>query len=156
MTDADGETFRLIYRSRDRIDPDRRRAELGTLFTEARSKNKAAGITGALLVSGDCFVQTLEGREPAVREVFDRIQVDRRHDTVAVIETGTVAQRVFPRWSMARVERDDEPDTFLIAHQDGIAPATRRDASPEQDAILDLMRRAAAETRADAQADSAR
>jgi hypothetical protein len=45
-----GSTFRLIYRSRNNIPADRRKTELGTLFSTARSNNKKQQITGALLI----------------------------------------------------------------------------------------------------------
>ena len=56
---VDGVVYRLIYRSRSVIPEHERRAELGRLFSAARSHNKKRQITGALLLLGDCFVQTL-------------------------------------------------------------------------------------------------
>lgn len=140
---ADG-TFRLIYRSHDRIPPQARRTELGALFSQARSRNKRSELTGALLVSDDWFVQTLEGDEPVVRDLYARIEADPRHDRLEVLEAGPVAGRVFARWAMARVADDGEPDLPLIAHADGIAPAAPRDrTTPEQEAVLEVMREAA-------------
>lgn len=136
--------FRLMYRSRDRIHPERRRVEHGELFTVARANNKHAHITGALLVTGDWFVQTLEGDESAVRALFARIERDPRHDSVELLDTQAEAERVFPRWAMARVSPDAaDPDTYLIAHADGIAPAASRGSSPEQEELLAGMRAAA-------------
>lgn len=145
MTDAVPErpepVFRLIYRSRDRIPADVRKAELGRLFSTSRSNNKKASITGALLVSDDWFVQTLEGEEAAVRALYDRIEADPRHDSVSVLEARTVDRRVFARWAMAQVGRDGTSDVPLIAHEDGIARAAdRRDATPEQSYLLLVMR----------------
>ena len=137
-------TFRLSYRSRDRIPPERRRAELGELFSQARSNNKRKGISGALLVSDDWFVQTLEGEEDAVRGLFARIESDPRHDGVELLEAHVVGERVFQRWSMAKVAEDGETDIALIAHADGIAPAAPRGAlSPTQAGVLEAMRAAA-------------
>jgi hypothetical protein len=62
-----GLSFRLIYRSRNLIPSGQRKTELGSLFSAARSNNKKQHICGALLISGDWFVQTLEGDEGAVR-----------------------------------------------------------------------------------------
>jgi Sensors of blue-light using FAD len=104
----DRAVFRLIYRSRDLIPLDTRKTELGALFSEARSNNKKQDITGALLVHGDWFAQVLEGSEEPIRTLFARIEQDGRHDNVSVIESGA-AQRVFGRWSMARVSADGEP-----------------------------------------------
>lgn len=61
MTDdqtAPEKSFRLMYRSRIQIPVEDRRVELGALFSKARSNNKKRGITGALLLSDEHFVQT--------------------------------------------------------------------------------------------------
>jgi hypothetical protein len=136
-------TFRLIYRSCNRIASARRPSELGKLFTAARSNNTRAGITGALLLSGPWFVQTLEGDEDPVWSLFARIESDPRHDTVSVLEAGPVDGRAFPHWSMARVSEDGSPpDTYLIAHARSISPAAGRGITAGQEAALRVMRQA--------------
>jgi len=137
-----GSVFRLMYRSHSRIPAVDRKAELGALFTQARSRNKARSLSGALLVSDDWFVQVLEGEEQTVRTLFARIQQDPRHDSVTLLESDPVATRVFARWAMAEVADDGGADIPLIAHADGISPAAGRGTTPEQDAVLDLMRSA--------------
>lgn len=137
-------TFRLMYRSRNLIPPDRVKKELGTLFGVARSNNKAQHISGALLLDGEHYVQVLEGEEGLVRELYEHIAKDERHDSVALLESGPVEARVFSRWSMAKVGEGDEADIPLIAHTDGISPAAGRRTTPEQEAVLDVMRAAAA------------
>jgi hypothetical protein len=132
--------FRLIYRSRSRIPAAERKQELGVLFTDARSRNKTRSVTGALLVSGDWFVQVLEGEEPTVRALFAGIERDGRHDSVTLLETGTVGERVFARWSMARVGEEGQADIPLIAHRDGISPAAGRGTTQAQEQLLDVMR----------------
>lgn len=143
-TTGAGETFRLIYRSHDRIDPENRKRALGALFSQARSNNKRRHITGALLVSKQTFIQTLEGEEEAVRAVYESIRKDHRHEAVELLESGVVPERVFGHWSMARVSEDGEPDIPLIAHTDGISPAAGRRTTPAAEAVLDTMREAAA------------
>jgi hypothetical protein len=137
--------YRLIYRSRNVIPEQDRRADLGRLFTAARSHNKQRGITGALLLLDDCFVQTLQGDEDEVQALLARIRADRRHDSLEVLETVLVDGRVFGRWSMAKVSgQQDQPDLPLIAHVEGIAPAAPRgDSTPDQEAVLEVMRAAA-------------
>jgi hypothetical protein len=144
-----GPTFRLIYRSRNLIPSGQRKTELGALFGGARSNNKKQHICGALLVSGDWFVQVLEGEEAAVRALFAGIEKDPRHDRVSILQTGAVAEPVFARWAMAEVSSDGQPDIPLIAHVDGISPAASRGTTPAQEAVLDVMRGA---TRDDAHA----
>ena len=137
------QTFRLMYRSRDRLALEDRKTELGRLFCTARSNNKKRHVTGALLVSGDWFVQVLEGDEVEVRSLFGRIEQDPRHDAVELLDAVPEAERVFARWSMAKVAGDGEPDIPLIAHVDGISPAAGRGTTAEQDRLLDVMREAA-------------
>jgi Sensors of blue-light using FAD len=132
--------FRLMYRSRNRILPRDRTRELGTLFTRARANNKSGGITGALLLLDDWFVQVLEGEEEAVRSLYATIERDPRHDRVVLLDTRSVDRHVFARWAMARASVDGEPDIPLIAHPDGIARAAGRGTTPEQDELLDRMR----------------
>lgn len=144
---TDDRVFRLIYRSRSLLPAETRRSELGSLFTQARANNKQQSITGALMLNGDWFVQTLEGDELKVRSLFDHIEKDTRHDSVALLETGEVDGRAFPRWAMAEVNDAETGETYLIAHDDGIAPAASRGTTPRQQAVLDAMRGAA---RADA------
>ncbi len=135
--------FHLVYRSRNLIPVESRKTELGELFSNARSNNKHRDITGALLCSGETFVQVLEGEETEVRSIFDRISLDDRHDDVAVLETGPIDERVFSRWAMAEVGQDGGADIPLIAHRDGIAPAAGRRSTSEQERVLDVMREAA-------------
>ena len=68
-----GPVFRLIYRSHSRIGAAQRKHQLGEIFSAARSSNKALGVTGALLITDDEFVQTLEGPEPVVRKLYTKI-----------------------------------------------------------------------------------
>lgn len=137
--------FRLIYRSHNRIPADQLKSELGAIFSVARSQNKKADITGALLIDGDWFVQTLEGEESAVRALYDHIEKDKRHERLSVIDAQDVEDRVFSRWSMARVSEDGQPDIPLLMNRDkgGASPAAGRPTTPEQDAVLDRMREAA-------------
>lgn len=128
---------------RNRIPEADRKIELGTPFSAARRNNKRAGVTGALLLTGDWFVQVLEGDEPTVRALFDTISQDPRHDSVTLLDTDEVGDRVFARWSMAKVAEGGEPDIPLIAHEDGIAPAASRGTTPAQCKLLGTMRAAA-------------
>ncbi len=136
-------TFRLMYRSRSRLPDDGRRVELGNIFSVARSRNKASDVTGALLVTDGWFVQTLEGDETTVRDLFARIETDPRHDEVRLIEAHYVPDRVFSHWAMAKVAADGEPDIPLIAGAKGVTRAAGRGTTPEADAVLDVMRAAA-------------
>jgi hypothetical protein len=146
--ESDESVFRLMYRSHIRIPMDKRKAEFGAIFSVARSRNKAAGITGALLIADEWFVQTLEGDEAAVRSLYERIFKDKRHERVTLLDERTVDARTFGRWAMARVSTDGEPDIPLLMNRDkgGAVPAAGRPTTPEQDALLDVMRDATRES----------
>jgi hypothetical protein len=140
---GDSETvFRLIYRSHSRIRMGERKHELGEIFSIARSANKKAGVTGALLITDDEFVQTLEGPEPVVRELYAKINKDKRHEHVELLESGDVSARVFGRWAMAKVAADGEPDIPLLANvnKGGISPAQPRPVTEAQESVLGRMR----------------
>ena len=139
--------FRLIYRSHCLITPEDRREGLGEIFTTARRKNKSLGITGALVVAHDSFVQALEGEETVVRELYATIAQDPRHRDVALIEEEVVGERTFGRWAMARVTDDGAPDIRLSsnASKGVIVDVPGRDLTitPEQERVLSGMREVA-------------
>ena len=89
MTDTAAENsesvFRLIYHSHSRITSAGRKYQLGEIFSVARSMNKKVGVTGALLISDDQFVQALGGAEPVVRKLYDRICRDQCYDTTMTL-----------------------------------------------------------------------
>jgi Sensors of blue-light using FAD len=137
-------TFHLIYRSRNRIPRERRRQEFGAIFSVARANNKKVGVSGALLISDDWFVQVLEGPEPVVRALYEQICMDARHERISLIDSGSTGERVFARWAMAKVAEDGAPDIPLLNNVDkgGISPAAPRATTPEQQSLLDVMRAA--------------
>jgi len=140
--DDSGPVFRLIYRSRSRIGAAERKHQLGEIFSVARSSNKKLGVTGALLITDDEFVQTLEGVEPAVRELYAKISKDKRHEHLELLDSGNVSERVFGRWAMAKVAAEGEPDIPLLTNVDkgGISPAQPRPTTKAQETVLDVMR----------------
>ena len=139
-----GPVFRLIYTSHSRIAPDQSTSELGAIFTTARHNNRNLGITGALVVTDDAFVQALEGEESAVRTLlYDGICRDARHERVTVLEEGIVAERTFGRWAMAKVAQDGGPDIRLLSNADRgtiVAAGADHHVTPEQEQLLTFMR----------------
>lgn len=99
------EYFRIVYVSRNLLDPDAAEAAMREILDVSRRNNVQVGVTGALLFSDDCFAQALEGPLDAVEETFERIQCDLRHNDVVVLEAGPATGREFPDWSMAYAGR---------------------------------------------------
>jgi hypothetical protein len=137
-----GPVFRLIYRSRSRLGAADRKYQLGEIFSVARSSNKKLGVTGALPITDDEFVQALEGPEPVVRELYTKIGKDKRHEHVELLESGDASGRVFGRWAMAKVAADGEPDIPLLTNIDkgGISPVQPRPGTEAQETVLAVMR----------------
>lgn len=144
MTEASppAPTFRLTYRSHSRIPAEQRREVLASIFVASRRNNKELEVTGALLITDHYFVQTLEGEEGRVRGLFDRIRRDERHDEVLVVAEETPAERVFPRWAMARVAADGGADIPLHTTEGRIGPAAPVPLDRDQMALLKRMRNA--------------
>ena len=76
-------------------------SELRALLTSARFRNEHAGITGMLLYKDGNFMQALEGPEDAVRALYRRIEGDRRHRGLLVLDKmkmmGYATWRMRPR-----------------------------------------------------------
>ena len=133
-------TFRVMYRSHSLLPADRRDSALAEIFSQARSNNKKAGITGALLLTDHYFVQVLEGDESVVLPLYERIRADDRHDDVILLESTTVEGRVFAKWAMARVSSSGHADIPLHAEDGGLHPAAESPVTREQYAVLATMR----------------
>lgn len=74
--------------------------ELESLLAVARRNNLAADVTGLLVVGGRRFLQILEGPEPAVLAIYERIARDPRHAALVKLKAQAITQRSFSRWSM--------------------------------------------------------
>lgn len=136
--------FRLIYKSHSRIEPEQSQSDLGAIFATARRNNRRADLTGALMITEDAFVQTLEGDESVVRDLFERIGQDERHDRVTVVEEQTVPGRTFGHWAMAKMAKDGGPDIHLLSrgHSGGkiVSAGADQHITPEQETVLAFMR----------------
>ena len=87
---------------------------LQDLLTYARAHNLANAVTGVLLYSGRCFLQTLEGPAEAVDETYDRICRDPRHYDLNVLWREEIEERLFGEWTMGyRTSRDEQLQGFV-------------------------------------------
>lgn len=76
-------------------------SELKDLLKESRDNNTRVGITGLLLYSEGMFMQLLEGYEDPVKQIFQKIEVAKRHTCVLKTAEGTTRKRIFAEWAMA-------------------------------------------------------
>jgi hypothetical protein len=73
---------------------------LDDILMTARRRNRADGITGALICRNDLFMQMLEGPRSKVTATFGRILRDDRHIEVTLLWCGDAPFRSFPDWDM--------------------------------------------------------
>jgi hypothetical protein len=69
------------------------------LFTSCRN-NMRNDLTGMLIASQTRFMQILEGNEAKVRETYDRICLDNRHQASVILRETDIEERQFAEWSM--------------------------------------------------------
>jgi len=60
-------------------------AHLLKMVDRARARNRALDVTGMLLYKDGNFIQALEGKGSAVREIFETIRLDPRHQAITVV-----------------------------------------------------------------------
>ena len=68
------------------------------LLESARTFNKKNSITGILLYDNQQFGQIIEGEYANVMKAWKRIQEDKRHHRVELLEIREIAERSFPEW----------------------------------------------------------
>ena len=135
-----GPIYRLIYRSRSCMEAASADAELARIFNVARASNKAAGITGALMMNDSWFAQVLEGPEDKVRTLFEHIKADTRHEAVELRSQGIVPDRAFGRWAMAEVQDQGERDLPMLATANGLSEGAPWTVTPAQTPVLAELR----------------
>ena len=77
---------------------------LDRVLQTSRANNVRDGITGALVIGDQHFLQLLEGDRAAVGACFMRITRDDRHHGIQVICSSDMDHRLFTEWSMHRIE----------------------------------------------------
>jgi len=92
---------RLLYASRAVATTSA--AMLDGILEQSRKNNPAQGITGLLCVSGDVFIQLLEGGRDEVCELYNAIARDDRHQQVRLLSYQEIAERNFGAWTMGQV-----------------------------------------------------
>ena len=137
----------VAYRSR----PTQKMTEavLETLLVDARIRNAALGISGLLVVGENDVVQWLEGPEPAVKGLMERIAADERHRDVTILESHPIEQRLFDSWAMLLASELSQTRLNII---DTLATPTRMlsdlksSAAPASDILMVAARIAQAES----------
>ncbi|MCH7226492.1 BLUF domain-containing protein [Haloferula sp. A504] len=101
-------TCRLIYKSRTSWDLLSNEVLLELARTSA-DKNAERDITGLLILSGESFLQVLEGPPDEVNDLYLRIAHDERHGKLRLLRYESISRRSFKDWAMHVVDLDDLP-----------------------------------------------
>ena len=65
------------------------------ILAKSKEHNKKNNITGCLLYHNHEFLQIIEGEEDHILKVFEKIQQDKRHDQIILLEQGKKTNRLF-------------------------------------------------------------
>lgn len=68
------------------------------LLESARAFNQKNGVTGILLYDNQQFAQIIEGEYANVMKAWKRIQEDKRHHRVELLEIREITERNYPDW----------------------------------------------------------
>ncbi len=108
---VDGALLNLVYCSRAAPGIDEEAVD--RILVTARRANPTLGITGLLVFGGELFFQWLEGPPPAVQGLMQKLADDPRHHSIVVLSRSEeVRDRLFPDWSMERVDTDSIRDVL--------------------------------------------
>ena len=102
-------------------------AMLNGILLQARRNNPKHGLTGALIVRGDLYMQLLEGPAEGITFTFEKIRRDNRHLAVRLLTSELVPDRLFPTWTM----RDDPAHSWLYT-ADEVADGALEKASVDE------------------------
>lgn len=68
------------------------------LLESARAFNLKHGVTGILFYDNQQFGQIIEGERANIMKVWKRIQEDKRHHRIELLEIREITERSFPDW----------------------------------------------------------
>lgn len=91
----------LMYASVSRVPATTAADIVDGIVTLARIRNSSHDITGALVYTGQHFVQIIEGPTAAIAALWTDLQADPRHEGLVLAKYGPLAERRFDGWSLA-------------------------------------------------------
>ncbi len=93
-------------------------AQLSALLDKSRTANLHHGITGMLLYNAGSFMQTIEGPEAAIRQLYLNICRDPSHHMVTTLLDEQLTERSFPEWSMGFRDVTGYEPPFISGYTD--------------------------------------
>lgn len=115
--------------------------DLKQILVKSRTNNTQRHITGMLVLSGDNWMQILEGEQATITAMFRRIQADPRHVNVYKLADGAVRQRSFPDWSMGFTTASPEKFERLVGYFNPAATEfAHADLTQADEEVLSLLK----------------
>jgi hypothetical protein len=90
--------YRLVYVSSATVPFSK--TDLVNLLDTSRRNNMRRNVTGMLLYKDGDFLQLIEGERQQVKDLFEHIKQDPRHENTIVIDEEDTEGRIFNDWSM--------------------------------------------------------
>ena len=130
--------FAIVYVSRATIDWSEE--ALKALAKQASEANARFGITGYLSFRKGRFFQYLEGDEPTVRRLMERLRTDTRHEIQRELNLGTHRDPLFSDWSMRFLQDRELIDIQVEDLLDGAMLSMTQPAFDEEQTIAMVRR----------------
>jgi len=87
--------------------------DLNSILSTARNFNRKNEIYGVLYYANNHFFQCIEGENHIVKELFQRIKTDTRHQNIIEFEITSIDTISFKNWSMKYVQKCSKIDLFF-------------------------------------------
>ncbi len=88
---------------------------LSVILAESQRNNDRDGLTGALAAHRDRYIQVIEGPTETLDSLLRRLDQDRRHKDIVILERSAIRDRLFGDWSMASARVTPELGLHLDA-----------------------------------------
>lgn len=114
------ELYRLIYVSYSTLGVNW--DDLKDILIKSEQNNAELNLSGLLVVSGNIFLQVLEGPERALNALYAKILLDPRHENPTILSYTPIHERHFSEWSMKGVNialLKTELKSFLVKKYGG-------------------------------------
>jgi len=104
---------RLVYCSRA-VGPTNSLLFISQILGVSQRNNTKDELTGALAVSDGWFLQVIEGLPHRIDNLLARLEVDRRHTDIEIIQRRPIAARLFADWSMVSIRVTPDLGSTLV------------------------------------------
>ena len=97
---TEGKKHLIVYTSKIAESEKDQELTVSQIVDQARKNNAARGITGVLLFENGYFLQAIEGPRDELKELYDTIKQDERHQQLVCLIDKTIELTSFDQWSM--------------------------------------------------------